>query len=562
MSAGYINIDGRDIMTYEKNGYTYRLESLYYADKYEQMWAKGHLSQYRHAHYLVFGLGSGSFLRALMDIISEDAIVIVYEPDKSIYELACSLFNADVILADKRIRFVCNAEYADIFSLLISNMSFYDINGCHICVHPNYNSIFADEYKMFNKAVSDCAIQKEVGTNTTVLNGEILVDNVFTNLSHMRNNYTIETLKNIFDSSVSAVLIASGPSLDSSIETIRRMKGHFFLLCVDSALPTLMKNNIIPDMFISVDPVKELANFTDSRIASIPAIFPITCNHRIFEYHKAPAFFYSYGDDIVDFIASENNSSIPHLEANSSVSNHAFAACLYLNFRNIICIGLDLAFPGNSTHSKNAVMYTDTSSLKDRVTLPVKCNNGRTVMTDLQMNLYRILLEDRIRIHPDINVINTSMSGAYIEGADVMSIEAASDKYSVPDFDLDLSHIDKPGWDFKRPFEKIIASQRDFYEGLVKTSEQLNKMESLYSYFDADTIKSIIASCDELFNIINNRFDLQCICHYIPADIQFDMKDINNNADPLSVLTKYQTFFRGFADAYNHISRLESNYIL
>lgn len=562
MSAGYINIDGRDIMTYDQNGYTYRLESLYYADKYEQMWAKGHLSQYRHARYLVFGLGSGSFLRALLNIIPEDALVIVYEPDRSIYELACSRFDADIILADERIRFLCNSEYADIFSLLISNMSFYDINGCHICIHPNYASIFADEYNTFNKAVSDCAIQKKFGIDTTILNGKILVDNVFANLLHLNNNYTIETLKNSFTSSVSAVLIASGPSLDSSIETIKRMKGHFFLLCVDSALPTLMKNDIIPDMFISVDSVKELANFTDPRIASIPAIFPTTCNHRIFEYHKAPAFFYSYGDDMVDFIAAENNSAIPHLEANSSVSNHAFAACLYLNFRNIICIGLDLAFPGNSTHSKNAVMYSDTSSLKDRVTLPVKCNNGQTVMTDLQMNLYRILLEDRIRIHQDINVINTSICGAYIDGSEFMNIEAAADEYSVPCFNLDLSHIDKSGWDFKQPFKKIITSQTDFYEGLVKTSEQLDKMKSLYSYFDDDTIQSILASCDELFNIINNRFDLQCICHYIPADIQFEMKDINNNTDPLSVIAKYQTFFKGFADAYNHIIQLENNYIL
>ena len=209
MSAGYINIDGRDIMTYDQNGYTYRLESLYYADKYEQMWAKGHLSQYRHARYLVFGLGSGSFLRALLNIIPEDALVIVYEPDRSIYELACSRFNADIILADERIRFLCNSEYADIFSLLISNMSFYDINGCHICIHPNYASIFADEYNMFNKAVSDCAIQKKFGIDTTILNGEILVDNVFANLLHLKNNYTIEMLKNSFTSSVSAVLIAS-----------------------------------------------------------------------------------------------------------------------------------------------------------------------------------------------------------------------------------------------------------------------------------------------------------------------------------------------------------------
>lgn len=82
-------------------------------------------------------------------------------------------------------------------------------------------------------------------------------------------------------------------------------------------------------------------------------------------------------------------------------------------------------------------------------------------------------------------------------------------------------------------------------------------MKSLYSYFDDDTIQSILASCDELFNIINNRFDLQCICHYISADIQFEMKDINNNTDPLSVIAKYQTFFKGFADAYNHIIQLE-----
>ena len=48
-----------------------------------------------------------------------------------------------------------------------------------------------------------------------------------------------------------------------------------------------------------------------------------------------------------------------------------------------------------------------------------------------------------------------------------MNIEAAADEYSVPCFNLDLSHIDKSRWDFKQPFKKIITSQTDFYEGLI-----------------------------------------------------------------------------------------------
>lgn len=50
-----------------------------------------------------------------------------------------------------------------------------------------------------------------------------------------------------------AVLIAAGPSLDSQIDTIRRLASHCVLVCANKAYRKLLQHNIIPDFVVLLD---------------------------------------------------------------------------------------------------------------------------------------------------------------------------------------------------------------------------------------------------------------------------------------------------------------------
>ena len=73
-------------------------------------------------------------------------------------------------------------------------------------------------------------------------------------LLNLRNLATHKTrTRNSFDTSLTAAIIAAGPTLDKSMEKIRQNRNKYFIISTDTAYQTLIKNGIYCDAVISVD---------------------------------------------------------------------------------------------------------------------------------------------------------------------------------------------------------------------------------------------------------------------------------------------------------------------
>ena len=97
---------------------------------------------------------------------------------------------------------------------------------------------------------------------------------------------------------MSAILVAAGPSLDKNIEKLKQIKDSVFIMAVDTALNTVLKHDIIPDMTISVDGHKPLVLFEDERVKNIPISLSAVSNAKIVEQSNAMRF---YGEGRVSF---------------------------------------------------------------------------------------------------------------------------------------------------------------------------------------------------------------------------------------------------------------------
>ncbi|MDE7325216.1 MAG: hypothetical protein K2N63_02895 [Lachnospiraceae bacterium] len=60
--------------------------------------------------YVIFGFGMGYVVRSLLELLPEDAVVVVYENDMNLLKLACAFTDTGSLLADRRLRVVYDPD--------------------------------------------------------------------------------------------------------------------------------------------------------------------------------------------------------------------------------------------------------------------------------------------------------------------------------------------------------------------------------------------------------------------------------------------------------------------
>ena len=78
--------DGSSILYLKQNEQVWRLNSSFAPKKEAERWASQYQIQSIETPVCFFGLGSGYFLRALLERAKEDTIFLVIEPDRNVYE--------------------------------------------------------------------------------------------------------------------------------------------------------------------------------------------------------------------------------------------------------------------------------------------------------------------------------------------------------------------------------------------------------------------------------------------------------------------------------------------
>ena len=431
-----------NLLTVLKDGKEFHLTSVYDTKRYAKAFAKKRLADSkREAVIWIFGFGDGEYIRELLDETT-DNIILVYEPDPRIFKCVMENKNISDILSNSRL-YTAIGEIGDklVYEFLISFVPYTTLSANKMFDLPNYLNLYFEQMIFLVRKYKERYVELHMTKNTLHYFEGMYVNNMLRSLPDAVNQYSIEQIKKAVNTEefkdFPAILVSGGPSLDKNVKMLKKAKNKAFILAVDTALKTLVRNDIVPDLSITVDPEKPTVLFQHEKIKDIPLVVSQDSNVEIFDYHKGKRFYFAEERAYIASLYRDYSVGTFYLETGGSVATNAFSLLRYLGFTNIILVGQDLAYPNNQFHSKDAYDGNEEALQDENKYYYVEDIYGGKVLTEGNMDMYRLWFENCIVRNSELNVIDATEGGAKINGTTITTLDNAIDTYCKKEIDID-----------------------------------------------------------------------------------------------------------------------------
>lgn len=421
--------DGEKIFRLQKGDRRLFLGGKRNAKEPIQMWTKriGELNQY--APVFLFGLGSGAYLKALIQNTNKKVNVIAYEPSDTLFLKMLEEIDLSKEIENRPIAFIVNGinetEFAAVMSkvLVLENIEFLKEE-----IHPNYKEIYLEEILPYIRLLHRCVEMVMMNYNTRKKLSTHIAQNVLKNIPYICEGYHVQELAKVIPKDRAAVLISAGPSLNKNIGELKKAKNRLFLVAVDTAIKPLLREGIVPDAFGTIDAKKPLDLIDVKGAADIPIIAPPAALNAMIKHQKGKRIFFSDEHLIPEKVYSLNDKMFPMLEMGGSVACMLFSLLYRMNFQTIILVGQDLAFTSNKSHADGTFQEKMPEENTKGMRM-VKGNYEDRVPTPAYFKAFLDWFEDFINggktYRPGFRVINATEGGAYIKGTEVMTLREA-----------------------------------------------------------------------------------------------------------------------------------------
>lgn len=353
-------------------------------------------------------------------------------------------------------------------------------------------------------------------------------------------------------------VIGNGPSLDIAIDKLKSCQHQVIILSCGSALSSLYKAGIQPDIHVQVERTKVVPDshllLKDDQylkgilFLSVDVIHPDCAK----QFDRVGLAFKSFepGFPLIKMHSSVARTRDILSSANPLVGNTGLATACRLGFRNIYLIGIDNGYKSNAHHhSKLSFYFDETGNQKDKLSIQVnkKSNHlvpgnfGGEVETTNMMISSRTVMENLIEAYADVFFYNCS-DGAKIKGAVPKRINDISfnnfycDKNSLLNhivndiykpMDIDINKLEENFHIelfndfidmFIRDWDKCFSTREDIVSNMLKVRDYLlamrvNGYEHIYRCLigSINYSYSVILStlyrfdvCDDLYKTIND----------------------------------------------------------
>ena len=227
------------------------------------------------------------------------------------------------------------------------------------------------------------------------------------------------------------ILVSAGPSLDDPLLHLKRLHKDSVLACVDTALPILNREGMVPDYVFTLDPQEESCRyFAEQGEPSYRLIFTPTAQTKILHQHAGEKYVvYKEGHSLFEDAAEEMKLK-GMTRAGGSVSCLGLDGLILMGCNPIFLLGQDLAYSGGrsySSHSDNNRRLSDQvhhsqplgtghkQKTGEKKQVPVHGTFGEELQTHQNLFSYKRTIEQIAEIHPDVNIYNLCSHGAGIE---------------------------------------------------------------------------------------------------------------------------------------------------
>lgn len=304
--------------------------------------------------------------------------------------------------------------------------------------------LYPDWYSRAKAVLARWQAKETVNSATLKRFGRLWVRNLARNLDEIPRHPGVAGLEGRFEG-IPAVVAAAGPSLDEVLPLLAALRDRAVLVCVDTALRSLLGAGIEPDFVVVVDPQYWNARHLDrcrpsrSVLVTEGAVWPSVLRMP-FTGIRLCASLYPLGT----FAEGRSGGAKGRLGAGGSVATTAWDFARVLGCSPVYMAGLDLGFPGGRTHARASRFEQKALAEGRRLRPPAtylyeayagarprdaRANDGGTVRTDERLALYSWWFESRMIRHPECPTRNLSLRGLAVPG---MPYESAESLLSLP----------------------------------------------------------------------------------------------------------------------------------
>ncbi|MFQ5450743.1 MAG: motility associated factor glycosyltransferase family protein [Nitrospinaceae bacterium] len=377
----------------------------------------------------LYGFGLGYHVGPILDRLGPDGFLLVIELNPDLLSAAMILKDQTAILGHSRFHLIFGRDEMQVsreISRYMERLTDAPDSPLEVLFHSPSFQCLPPEFPSLANALEILLMERRF---PAVL-GDLEELNLAFNREIAAKSPGINSLKGIHRSQP-GVLVSAGPSLDDVLPHLRRIAKYALVGCVDTALPILTREGLVPQYIFSLDPQEESFRYFIGNL-DVPAklIFTPTANTKILHCYR--------GEKFVVFKESPSPGPAPLSQAREkgTTASGGSVACLgldcliQLGCNPIILAGQDCAYTGQrnySSHSDNNRLLLDgvqhgktlgkahleKARLKKQI--GVEGTFGTQVLTDQSMYSYKRTLEQIACIHPQSKIYNLCSHGAEIE---------------------------------------------------------------------------------------------------------------------------------------------------
>lgn len=486
--------------------------SCYDAEMAAEYW----VNQFENVNYrtmfVIMGIGNGIYIRKLTEKYPEN-YVIVCEPDMELFAAYLETQRMDMDFSDKVFLAAGENVEAIYMELMYKLINYDNKKEIKYVVIPNYQNVNQQLVVFYKKKYRDSIERVVITRNTIIVDEETRAENQLRNMFYFYKQFSLgqlyDAVKGIEPKKRAAIVVAAGPSLDKNIAELKKAQNKAFIMVVDTALKTVIKAGIKPDLAIMIDPAKDPQLFQKEEIRDLPLCVSICGNHKIIEAHKGELFFPTGETTMTETLMKKYEKGIYTVPTGGSVANNAFSIVELMGFGTIILVGQDLAYPNGQIHTSAAYDDEQNIEVSDSKYFQVEDIYGGKVYTEANMDCYRKWYEEQININPQIRVIDATEGGAKIHGTEIMTLREAISLTCDGKEDLDYKNLIKPtktmfsreqqteieqyfiNVEFKlENLKKLLKEQKENYNQLEKIEMKKQQMGGKYKKLVKKTAKN------------------------------------------------------------------------
>ncbi len=451
----------------------------------------------------LFGIGTGILAEKLLSSLSEDSRLLIYEPDNSIVDFCeKSGENLNSSIEEKRVSrriksiiddsrvvlYVVNNSKISFQRLLEATIDYTSLIGLVHIVHNGYRSVYYNECLHFYREINSFREIFLTNGNTEMYFKDAYVRYSFSNIHLCKKINLVCELSKIVPKDIPAIIVSAGPSLNKNIDVLRKAKGHFFIVAVDTAVQSLLKRNILPDITITVDPEKPSSYYDHPLAKTIPCIFASNANTKLLDKLEGRYFLIDGRGEYLELLLNYMNIETGTLNGyGGSVATAAFAVLVGLGLKNIILIGQDLAYVGETTHVDGVNDGFEGKKIYVEDVFGNQIATRRDWLSFLKW--FEVSIEDITKAEIDTSVIDATEGGAKIHGTKVMTLNEAIDSFKDKDGKL-------PEFIFEKELDKLpCLFDENGYKKLCENHKvMINRIRDIenYSYEAAKLCEDLI----------------------------------------------------------------------